>query len=58
MPEAVGPWIAKRPKVEQKERVIFVYFASPEIIEVKFCYRQTDKFFDTISGGMWIFSSS
>ena len=26
------------------------YFASPEIIEVKICYRQTDKFFDTIYG--------
>ena len=25
--------------------------ASPEIIEVKFRYRQTDKFFDTIYGG-------
>ena len=38
------------------------YFASPEIIEVKIRYRQTDrqtdKFFDTIYGGVWIFSSS
>ena len=29
-----------------------------EIIEVKFRYRQTDKLFDTIYGGVWIFSIS
>ena len=29
--------------------------ASPEIIEVKVCHRQSHKFFDTIYGGMWIF---
>ena len=27
-----------------------------KLIEVKFCYRQTDKFFDTLCGGMQIFS--
>ena len=32
------------------------YFASPEIIEVEICYRQTDKFYDTIYGCVWIFS--
>ena len=36
--------------------------ASPEIIGVKVCNRQTDrqtdKFFDTIYGGIWIFSFS
>ena len=30
-------------------------FASPEIIGVKVDHRQTDKFFDNIYGGMWIF---
>ena len=30
--------------------------ASPKIIGVKVCSRQTDKFFETIYGGMWIFS--
>ena len=30
--------------------------ASPEIIWVKVHNRQTDKFFDTKYGGMWIFS--
>ena len=37
------------------------WFASPEIIGVKFCNRrmdrQTDKFFDTIYGGVWFFLS-
>ena len=33
-------------------------FSSPEIIGVKFGNRQTDKFFDTIYGCMWIFSLS
>ena len=35
-----------------------LYFASPEIIEVKIGNRQTDKFFDTIYGCVLIFSSS
>ena len=34
------------------------YSASPEIIGVKVYHRQTDKFFDTIYRGRWIFSFS
>ena len=33
------------------------YSDSPEIIEVKQTDRQTDKFFDTINVGRWIFLS-
>ena len=33
------------------------YFASPEINEVEIRHRQTDKFFDTKYGFVWIFSS-
>ena len=39
------------------EKINFIPFclASPEIIGVKVNHRQTDKFFDNIFGGMWIF---
>ena len=40
-------WCKSRQLLTKKNFSPF-YFASHEIIEVKFCYRQTDKFFDTI----------
>ena len=47
-------------KISQKNVSPF-YFASPKIIMVKICHRQTDgqtdKFFDTIYWCVWVFSS-